>query len=116
MKSIKKKFCESYTLAKQHKTSSRESISAVNDSFYRIYTNLLNDKDSLSLTIKGLKYVLTLTNQNTRYRWVNFLKIKNQVLLELKNFVKYVQTQFNITLRIIRSDNNKKYNLEKIRD
>ena len=92
VRSIKKKFYESYTLAKQHKTSSREPISVVNDSFHRIYTNLLGDKDSLLLTIKDLKYALTLIDQNTRYRWVNFLKTKNQALLELKNFVKYVQT------------------------
>ena len=116
VKSIKKKFCESYALAKQHKTSNKEFISAVNDSFHRIYTDLLGSKDSLSLIIEDLKYASTLTDQNTRYRWINFLKIKNQALPELKNFVKYVQTQFNITPRIIRSDNDEKYNLEKTRN
>ena len=90
VRSIKKEFYKSYALAKQHKTSSRESMSTVNGSFHRIYANLLNDKDSLLLIIEDLKYVLTLTNQDTRYRWVNFLKTKNQALLELKNFVKYV--------------------------
>ena len=88
--SIKKEFCESYALVKQHKTSSREFMLAVNDLFHRIHIDLLDGKDSLLLTIEGLKYVSTLTNQDTRYRWVNFLKIKNQVLSELKNFVKYV--------------------------
>ena len=68
VKSIKKKFCESYALAKQHKTSSKELMSAVNDLFHRIYTDLLNDKDSLSLIIEDLKYASTLTDQNTRYR------------------------------------------------
>ena len=62
VRSIKKKFCESYTLAKQYKTSSKELISAVNDLFYRIYTDLLNDKDSLSLIIKDFKYVSILTD------------------------------------------------------
>ena len=114
--SIKKEFCEPCALAKQHKTSSREPMSAVNDSFHRIHTNLLGGKDSLLLTIKGLKYASTLTDQNTRYRWVNFLKTKNQALSELKNFVKYVQTQFNIISRIIRSDNDEKYNSEEVRN
>ena len=88
----------------------------MNDSFHRIYTDLLGDKDSLLLIIEDLKYVLILTDQNIRYRWVNFLKTKNQVLLELKNFVKYVQTQFNIISRIIRLDNNEKYNSEETRN
>ena len=68
MRSIKKEFYKSYTFAEQYKTSSRELMSAVNDSFHRIYTDLLDDKDSLLLTIKDLKYVLTLTDQNIRYR------------------------------------------------
>ena len=68
VKSIKKEFYKSYALAKQHKTPSKEFMSAVNDPFHRIYTDLLGGKDSLSLTIEGLKYASTLTDQNTRYR------------------------------------------------
>ena len=116
VKSIKKEFCELCALAKQHKTSSREFMSAVNDLFYRIHTDLLDGKDSLLLIIEGLKYVLTLTDQDTRYRWMNFLKTKDQALSELKNFVKYVQTQFNIIFRIIRLDNDREYNSEEARD
>ena len=116
VKSIKKEFYEPYALAKQHKTPSREPMSAVNGPFHRIHTDLLGGKDSLPLTIEGLKYASTLTDQDTRYRWVNFLKTKDQALPELKNFVKYVQTQFNITPRIIRSDNDEKYDSEEARD
>ena len=65
VKLIKKEFYELYAFAKQHKTSSRELMSAVNDLFYRIHTDLLDGKDSLLLIIKGLIYVLTLTDQNT---------------------------------------------------
>ena len=47
---------------------------------------------------------------------MNFLKTKDQALPGLKNFVKYVQTQFNITPRIIRSDNDGEYDSEEARD
>ena len=47
---------------------------------------------------------------------MKFLKNKDQALTHLKNFVTYVQIHFNITSRIIRSDNDGEYDSDEARD
>lgn len=113
---IKKEFCEPCALAKQHREPSRAPMSAVDGPFHRIHTDLLGGGDTLPLTIGGHKYASTITEQATRHRWVEFLKKKDQALAHLKNYVKYVQIQFNTTPRIIRSDNGGEYDSEEARD
>lgn len=47
---------------------------------------------------------------------MEFLKNKDQALAHLKYFVTYVQIHFNITPRIIRSDNGGEYDSDEARD
>ncbi len=113
---IKKEFCEPCALAKQQKTPSREEMSAVTGPFHRIHTDLLGGGDTLPRTVQGYKYASTITDQDTRHRWVDFLKKKDDALPALKNFVTYVQVQFQINVRIIRSDNGGEYDSDEVRD
>ena len=88
----------------------------VDGPFLRVHTNLLEERESLPRTVEGHKYASTITDYATRYRWVKFLKNKDQTLTHLKNFMIYVQIHFNITSCIIRSDNDGEYDSDKARD
>ena len=56
-------------------------------------------------TYNGNKYFLTLVDDFCRMTWVFLLKFKSDCLLHLKNFILLVKNQFDITIKIIRSDN-----------
>ena len=113
---VKKEFCEPCVLAKQHRTPSRSPMSDVDGPFHRIHVDVLGGKESLPRSIGGHKYGQTITDQDTRHRWVDFLKRKGDALLYLKNFVQYVQVQFRTTPRIIRSDNGGEYDSNAARE
>lgn len=61
--STKKEFCEPCALAKQQKTPSRTPMSAVDGSFHRVHTNLLEGRESLPRTVEGHKYASTITHR-----------------------------------------------------
>ena len=113
---VKKEFCEPCVLAKQHRTPSRSPMSDVDGPFHRIHVDVLGGKESLPRTVGGHKYTQTITDQDTRHRWVDFLKTKADALTCLKNFVTYVQVQFKTKVRIIRSDNGGEYDSEEARE
>jgi len=56
-------------------------------------------------SIQGHKYFLTIVDEYLRYTWIFSLKQKPEVVKVLENFVVFVQTQFETTIKIIRSDN-----------
>jgi len=56
-------------------------------------------------SIHGHKYFLTIVDDYSRYTWIFLLKQKFEVVKILDNFVTFVQTQFETTIKIIRSDN-----------
>jgi len=55
-------------------------------------------------SIHGHKYFLTIVDDYSRYTWIFPLKQKYEVVKVLENFVAFVQTQFETTIKII-SDN-----------
>jgi len=59
--------------------------------------------------IHGLKYFLTIVDHYSRYIWIFLLNQKFEVVKTLKNFVVFVQTQFEIAIKIIRSDNETEF-------
>jgi len=52
-------------------------------------------------SIHGHKY--------SRYTWIFLLKQKSEVVKILKNFVTFIQTQFETTIKTIRSDNGSEF-------
>ena len=56
-------------------------------------------------SIHGHKYFWTIVDDYSRYTWVFPLKQKYENVKVLKNFVVFVQTQFETAIQIIRSDN-----------
>jgi len=60
-------------------------------------------------SIHGHKYFLTIIDDYSRYTWIFPLKQKSEVVKVLENFVVIVQTQFETTIKIIRSDNETEF-------
>jgi len=56
-------------------------------------------------SIHGHKYFLTIVDDYSRYTLIFLLKQKSEVVKVLEHFVIFVQTQFETTIKIIRSDN-----------
>jgi hypothetical protein len=51
------------------------------------------------------RYFLTIVEDHSRYTWVFFMKSKSEARSLLQNFIIYVKTQFNLTVKCVRSDN-----------
>jgi len=60
-------------------------------------------------SIHGHKYFLTIVDDYSRHTWIFSLKQKSEVVKVLKNFVVFVPTQFETTIKIIRSDNETEF-------
>ena len=56
-------------------------------------------------SIHGHKYALTIVDDYSRYTWIFLLKQKSEVVKILENFVVFAQTQFETTIKIIKSNN-----------
>lgn len=52
---------------------------------------------------------LTFVDDHSRMTWVYLLKLKSDVIIVLRNFLKLIQTQFNRNVKIIRTDNGTEF-------
>jgi len=60
-------------------------------------------------SIHGHKYFLTIVDDYSRYTWVFPLKQKSEVVKILEDFVIFIHTQFEITIKVIKSDNETEF-------
>ena len=63
-------------------------------------------------TIEGYKYFLTIVDDFSRCTWVYLLKLKSDTQFVIPNFANMVKTQFNISIKTIRSDNGTEFYLK----
>ena len=56
-------------------------------------------------THAGHKYFLSIVDDHSRYTWIHLLKTKSEATKLLEQFVTWVQTQFGVLVKCIRSDN-----------
>lgn len=56
-------------------------------------------------TYNGFRYFITMVDDYTRATWTHLLSLKANTFTILKSFVIMVQTQFNCSVKFIRSDN-----------
>jgi len=75
--------------------------------FYVIHVDVWGPY-SLS-SVHGHKYLLTIVDDYSRYTWVFPLKQKFEVVKILENFVIFIQTKFETTITVIRSDNETEF-------
>ena len=60
-------------------------------------------------THSGLRFFLTVVDDFIRCIWVFLIQHKSEVHHLFVNFVKFVQTQFHTTIKIVRSDNGTEF-------
>jgi hypothetical protein len=84
--------CETCVLAKQHRSRQpKRVVKRTTRPFELVHSDLCgpihNDTE--------FKYLLTFTDDYTRYTWVRFLRLKSDTFQHFKEFVKLVKTQFS---------------------
>ena len=60
-------------------------------------------------TVSGKRWFVSFIDDHTRVSWVFLLKDKSDVAMVFKNFYAMVLTQFQIPIKIFRSDNGKEF-------
>ncbi|GKE09292.1 retrovirus-related pol polyprotein from transposon TNT 1-94, partial [Tanacetum coccineum] len=60
-------------------------------------------------TINGIKYILVIVDDYSRFTWVKFLRSKDETLEVVIKFLKQIQVDLNKTVRNIRTDNGKEF-------
>jgi hypothetical protein len=63
-------------------------------------------------SILGFRYFLTVVDDKSHFTWLYFLKLKSEVSTYVKSFVSMIKTQYNITVKCIRSDNGPEFFLK----
>ena len=61
------------------------------------------------LSVSGMKYFVTFIDCHSRMTWVYLMKHKDEVFQCFKTFYALVQTQFNVKIQSLRSDNGTEY-------
>jgi len=56
-----------------------------------------------------LRFLLTIVDDFTQCTWVFLMQHESEVHHLFMNFVKFVQTQFHTTIKIVRSDNGTEF-------
>jgi hypothetical protein len=109
-----RQICECCIQAKlTKKPLPKESETRTNAVLDIIHTDVCGPMQTV--TPGGSKYFLTLIDDYSRYSVLYLLKNKSEVTVKVKEYVKFVQTKFNRTPKVIRSDNGGEYVNEGLR-
>jgi len=103
------KSCSICPLAKQHRLSFPHSTSTSTQPFDLIHCDIWGPFFIKSLT--GSSYFLTIVDDHTRFTWIHLLENKSQTRTHIQAFFNLVETQFNAKIKILRSDNGAKFNM-----
>ncbi|XP_074265482.1 uncharacterized protein LOC141587916 [Silene latifolia] len=114
LKGIKKFTCDTCVLAKHHILPFPKSTSYANECFKLVHMDVWGLYKIRTLT--GARSFLTILDDHSRLicrypvahvhmTWTFFMHNKTQVPGLVKGFVSYVETQFDKTIKVIRSDN-----------
>ncbi|GJT11214.1 retrovirus-related pol polyprotein from transposon TNT 1-94 [Tanacetum coccineum] len=60
-------------------------------------------------SINGKKYILVIVDDYSRFTWVKFLRLKDEISEFVINFLKQIQVGLNKTVRYIRTDNGTEF-------
>ena len=99
---------ETCVLNKIHRTTYSPSISNKSSvPFELIHSDVWGP--SRESTVSGMRYFVSFIDDYTRLSLVSPLKTKDEVFPAFQAFRTLVQTQYNSTIRILRSDNGGEY-------
>jgi transposase InsO family protein len=109
-----KQVCESCIAAKMtRKPLPQQSESRSEKVLELIHTDVCGPMKTS--TPRGNRYFMTLIDDYSKYSELYLLKNKSEVTAKVKEYVKLVQTKFNRTPKIIRSDNDGEYVNEELK-
>ncbi|XP_074266640.1 uncharacterized protein LOC141589918 [Silene latifolia] len=95
--------CETCLMAKRHKSPFPISSSVTHSLFELIHVDLWGTYRVVALN--GASYFLTIVDDYSRITWTMLLKHKYLACQTISHFLAYVKTQFNTTVKVLRSDN-----------
>lgn len=72
-----------------------------------LHTDICGSLSSKSLS--GSRYILTITDNFSRFSWLYFLKRKSETLVKFKQFKSMIELQTSHRIKAIRSDNGGEY-------
>ena len=99
--------CRSCILSKSQRTVSRKLQTRAKHAFDTIHTNVIGP-----ITPKGYNGTLwaaMFTDDFSHCRWVYSFKQKVEACATTMNFIKYVKTQHNRDIKVLRMDNGNEY-------
>ncbi|GAA0149387.1 transmembrane signal receptor [Lithospermum erythrorhizon] len=99
--------CVVCPLAKQQRLSFNKSVSSSSDIFQLVHIDLWRPYKTQTRT--GTTYFLTIVEDYSRTTWTFLISSKTQVGPMIKQFFVMVQTQFNKTIKTIRTDNGTEF-------
>jgi transposase InsO family protein len=106
--------CETCIKAKSHRTTYHLSTNKCLHPFDLVHTDVWGPSPIVSKS--GYRWFVLFTDDCTRMTWLYLLKTKDEVSNIFKSFYKMVRTQFEKSIKIVRSDNGKKYINRKLQD
>jgi len=100
--------CESCRFAKHHRSSLSPRVNKrAKSAFELVHSDVWGPCPVISKT--GHKYFITFVDDFSRMTWIYFMKSRSEVFTHFCAFYAEVKTQFNASVRILRSDNAKEY-------
>lgn len=101
--------CKTCHISKQRRLPFPNSVSVCEKPFDLLHTDIWGPISSPSML--GHKYFLTIVDDASRYTWLYFMKLKSETQQLIKNFISYVETQFDTKIKGIRTDNGYEFKL-----
>ncbi|KAL2902865.1 Retrovirus-related Pol polyprotein from transposon TNT 1-94 [Bienertia sinuspersici] len=95
--------CQICPKAKQARLSFPVASSLSNKCFDLIHVDVWGPYNCV--TYDGCSWFLTIVDDHSRHTWVFLMKSKSDAIFLIESFVQYVETQFAVTIKTIRTDN-----------
>ncbi|KAJ9560934.1 hypothetical protein OSB04_006094 [Centaurea solstitialis] len=100
--------CVACLKGKQHKASHKsKSINTISAPLQLLHMDLFGPTNVMSIGKKS--YCLVIIDDYSRFTWVFFLRTKDETSGLIKSFVKRVENQANLRVKVIRSDNGTEF-------
>jgi transposase InsO family protein len=101
-------FCEVCVLTKKTRNPHKGPSTRATTPFERIHIDLCGGGATLP-SKGGIRYFMLFTDDYTRYKYVYFLKSKDEARHVIKDFIAKTRTQFGKTVTCFRSDNAQEF-------
>ncbi|CAL1404860.1 unnamed protein product [Linum trigynum] len=101
--------CEICNLSKQKRLPFPRSNSVCKEPFDMIHVDIWGPVNVVSHD--GFKYFMTVVDDHSRSTWLFLMSSKSEARGFLQSFCAMVQTQFDKTIRVVRSDQGQEFNM-----